>query len=80
MKTFLLLLLLTDTQGNETIQKVSDYTYSTKLECMVEKAQYKEQDNLKFYCASELKRNYNTPMNEKIVYWDEMNQSFYGVK
>ena len=80
MKTFLLLLVLTDIEGNETIQKVTDYTYSTKLECIADKAQYKEHDNLKFYCAGELKKGYDIPMNESIVYYDELNNAFYGVK
>ena len=80
MKTFLLLLVLTDIQGNETIQKVSDYTYNSKLECITDKAQYKEHDNLKFFCAGELKKDYNIPMNESIVYYDELNNAFYGVK
>lgn len=57
MKTiYLLFVVLTDTQGYETMLPVSDIKHSTILSCKVEKAQYKEVANkIAYFCGDETK-------------------------
>ena len=38
MKTFILLILMTDVQGNEYIDRVNNIKYKDKLSCLVDKA------------------------------------------
>lgn len=52
MKTiYLLFVVLTDAQGCESMQAVSDIEHKDKLSCDVEKAQYKESENMSFFCG-----------------------------
>ena len=38
MKTFILLILMTDIQGNEYLDRVNNIKYTDKLSCLVDKA------------------------------------------
>ena len=38
MKTFILLILMIDTQGNEHLDRVNNIKYNDKLSCLVDKA------------------------------------------
>ena len=38
MKTFILLILMIDTQGNEYLDRVNNIKYNDKLSCLVDKA------------------------------------------
>ena len=38
MKTFILLILMTDIQGNEHLDRVNNIKYNDKLSCLVDKA------------------------------------------
>lgn len=38
MKTFILLILMTDIQGNEYLDQVNNIKYNDKLSCLVDKA------------------------------------------
>lgn len=52
MKTiYLLFVVLTDAQGYESLQTVSNVEHKDKLACTIEKAKYKDFDNVKFFCA-----------------------------
>lgn len=57
MKTiYLLFVVLTDTQGYETMLPVSNVKHSTILSCKVEKAKYKEVANkIAYFCGDETK-------------------------
>ena len=52
MKTiYLLFVVLTDVQGYETMQAVSNVEHKDKLSCNIEKAQYKElKDKISYFC------------------------------
>lgn len=53
MKTiYLLFVVLTDAQGYESMQAVSNIEHKDKLSCHVEKAQYRELKNkISFFCG-----------------------------
>ena len=53
MKTiYLLFVVLTDVQGYETMQAVSNIEHKDKLSCHVEKAQYRElKDKVSYFCG-----------------------------
>ena len=52
MKTiYLLFVVLTDAQGYESLHAVSNIEHKEKLSCNVEKAQYKETENMSFFCG-----------------------------
>lgn len=55
MKTiYLLFVVLTDTQGYETMQPVTNTKHLSMLECKIEKAQHKDIDNrVQFFCGDE---------------------------
>lgn len=56
MKTiYLLFVVFIDQQGYETMQRVNDAKYDSILECHVDKSNYKESDNIKFFCGDETK-------------------------
>lgn len=56
MKTiYLLFVVFIDQQGYETMQRVNDTKYKTLLECKVAKSQYKQSDNIKYFCGDETK-------------------------
>lgn len=53
MKTiYLLFVVLTDTQGYESMKAVSNVEHKDELSCRVEKAQYKElKDKVQYFCG-----------------------------
>lgn len=53
MKTiYLLFVVLTDAQGYESMQAVSNIEHKDKLSCRVEKAQYRElKDKVTYFCG-----------------------------
>ena len=55
MKTiYLLFVVLTDTQGYETMLPVTNVKHTSMLECKVEKAQHKDViDKVEFFCGDE---------------------------
>lgn len=55
MKTiYLLFVVLTDSQGYETMRPVTNIKYHSMLECKVEKAQHKDViDRIQFFCGDE---------------------------
>lgn len=57
MKTiYLLFVVLTDAQGYETMQPVTNTKHLSMLECKVERAQHKDIDNkVEFFCGNETK-------------------------
>lgn len=57
MKTiYLLFVVLTDSQGYETIQPVSQIKHHSILECKVEKAHHRDLENrIEFFCGDETK-------------------------
>lgn len=57
MKTiYLLFVVLTDAQGYETMQPVTNTKHLSMLECKVEKAQHKDiTDRVQFFCGDETK-------------------------
>lgn len=54
MKGFILMMILIDPQGNETLKNASTEVYKDRLECMAAKAKHKEDDSTKFYCTKPL--------------------------
>lgn len=57
MKTiYLLFVVLTDSQGYQTVQPVSQTKHNSMLECKVEKAQHRDLENrIEFFCGDETK-------------------------
>ena len=54
MNTFILLILMTDVNGNEYLDRVNNITYKDKLHCMADKA-YHSQDSMLDYTDSNTK-------------------------
>lgn len=57
MKTiYLLFVVLSDAQGYESMQAVSNIEHKDKLSCVVEKAQYRElKDKISYFCGDSSK-------------------------
>lgn len=57
MKTiYLLFVALTDSQGYETMQPVTNTKHTSMLECRAEKVQHKDIENrVQFFCGDETK-------------------------
>ena len=55
MKTiYLLFVILTDSQGYETMRPVTNIKHHSMLECKVEKVQHKDiKDKVEFFCGNE---------------------------
>ena len=51
MKVFLLFAVITNNQGYESIVNVNRAEYDNKFNCLIDKAQYKDNDAIKFFCA-----------------------------
>lgn len=51
MKVFLLFAVITSNQGYESIVNVNSIEYDSKFNCLIDKAQYKDNDTVKFFCA-----------------------------
>lgn len=64
MKTFILLVLMIDSSGNEHLDKVNNITYQDKLHCLVDKAAYSHESiiestdgvkqSITYFCADKL--------------------------
>lgn len=64
MKVFLLMLLIIDSNGNESLQKVSSHT--TYLSCKVNQANYNSiKDKIIYYCSDKVLYNNNDINNKK---------------
>ena len=51
---YLLFVVITDPEGYETMRRVSDVQYKTKLDCMVAKAHHKElEGRIQFFCGED---------------------------
>lgn len=51
---YLLFVVFIDAQGYESMQIVNDVRYKTKLDCMADKASYKDVENrITFFCGEE---------------------------
>lgn len=56
MKTiYLLFVVLIDSEGYESMQRVNDAKYTSMFDCHVAKSHYKQSDNIKFFCGDESK-------------------------
>lgn len=63
MKTFILLILMIDTSGNERINRVNNIKYTDKLSCLVDKAIMSRESvipsddyhtsSIQYFCADE---------------------------
>ena len=64
MKVFLLMLLMIDNDGNESLQKVS--SHNTYLSCKTDQASYRSIKNkIVYYCVDELLVTQNNTTNKK---------------
>ena len=63
MKSFILLILMIDIQGNEQLDRVNNITYQDRLSCLVDKAVYSHESiiesahvtkSIKYFCANSL--------------------------
>lgn len=51
---YLLFVVLTNPEGYESMQRVNDVQYKTKLECIAAKAHYKDVKNrIQFFCGED---------------------------
>jgi len=51
---YLLFVVFIDSEGYESMQRVNNAQYKTKLECLTAKAHYKDIENhISFFCAKE---------------------------
>lgn len=51
MKVFLLFAVMTSNQGIESLVNVNGIEYNSKFNCLLDKAQYKDNDMIKFFCS-----------------------------
>ena len=92
MKTFILLVLMTDFNNAEYLDQVNNIVYTDKLSCLADKA-YHSKDSvlssdepevkaIQYFCADSLlyKKNGNKQhiFKEEIVYYNANNKTFYG--
>ncbi len=64
MKSFILLILMIDTSGNEYLDRVNNITYNDKLSCLTDKAIHSKNSmipnddhvtkSIKYFCADKL--------------------------
>ena len=92
MKTFLLLVLMTDFNNTEYLDQVNSIVYADKLSCLADKAyhskdsvlvnDYPEVKSIQYFCADSLlykkKGNEQHIFKEEIVYYNAGNKTFYG--
>lgn len=51
MKVFLLFAVITSNQGIESLVNVNNIEYESKFNCLLDKAQYKDNGTIKFFCS-----------------------------
>ena len=92
MKTFILLVLMTDFTDTEYLDQVNNIVYTDKLSCLADKAYHSkdsvissdepEVKSIQFFCADSLlykkKGNKQHIFKEEIVYYNANNKTFYG--
>ena len=92
MKTFILLVLMTDFNNAEYLDQVNNIVYTDKLSCLADKAYHSKESVLasddqevkyiQYFCADSLlykkKRNKQHIFKEEIVYYNADNKTFYG--
>ena len=91
MKTFILLVLMTDFNNTEYLDQVNNIVYTEKLSCIVDKAYHSkasvlvsdtpEVKSIQYFCADSLlykkKGNKQHIFKEEIVYYNADNKTFY---
>lgn len=50
---YLLFVVLIDSEGYESMNRVNDANYHSMFECHVAKSHHKESENIKFFCGDE---------------------------
>ena len=92
MKSFILLVLMTDFTDTEYLDQVNNIVYTDKLSCLADKAYHskdsvlssddQEVKSIQYYCADNLlykkKGNKQHIFKEEIVYYNADNKTFYG--
>ena len=92
MKSFILLVLMTDFNNTEYLDQVNNIVYMDKLSCLADKAYHskdsvlvsndQEVKSIQFFCADSLlykkKGNEQHIFKQEIVYYNADNKTFYG--
>ena len=92
MKTFILLVLMTDFNNAEYLNQVNNIVYTDKLSCLADKAYHSKDSvlvnddpeikSIQYFCADSLlykkKGNKQHIFKEEIVYYNAGNKTFYG--
>ena len=92
MKSFILLILITDFNNAEHLDQVNSIVYKDKLSCLVDKAYHSKESvltsddqevkSIQYFCADSLlykkKGNEQHIFNQEIVYYNANNKTFYG--
>ena len=92
MKTFILLVLITDFNNAEYLDQVNSIVYKDKLSCLADKAYYSkdsvlssdepEVKSIQYFCADSLlykkKGSEQHIFKQEIVYYNADNKTFYG--
>ena len=92
MKSFILLVLITDFADTEHLSQVNNIVYKDKLSCIVDKAYHSKESVLasddrevkaiQYFCADSLlykkKGNEQHIFKQEIVYYNAGNKTFYG--
>ena len=91
MKTFILLVLMTDFTDTEYLDQVNNIVYTDKLSCLADKAYHskesvlasddREVKSIQYFCADSLlykkKGNKQHIFKKEIVYYNADNKTFY---
>lgn len=51
LKAIYLMILITDVNGNESLQRVNDVSYKSMFECKVDQMQHRNDQQFTFYCV-----------------------------
>ena len=92
MKTFILLVLMTDFTDTEHLDQVNSIVYTDKLSCLADKAYHSKESvlssdapkvkSIQYFCADSLlykkKGNEQHIFKQEIVYYNAGNKTFYG--
>ena len=92
MKTFILLVLMTDFNNTEYLDQVNNIVYTDKLSCLADKAYHSKESvlasddpevkSIQYFCADSLlykkKGNKQHIFKQEIVYYNANNKTFYG--
>ena len=92
MKTFILLVLMTDFADTEHLDQVNNIVYTDKLSCLADKAYHGKESvlasddpevkSIQYFCADSLlykkKGNKQHIFKKEIVYYNAGNKTFYG--